>query len=173
MRLFRYTNMTKLKLEMNQILQAYNTRCIPKPICEIVISLLIKFQDDQRCVVKCQFHESFQFLHPILLCLTHSLLKLKPKIDLYPSMFCPNKFFQLSLFVWLHFSNLNFTFGCSFNFWSMLLAIIRTTPRMNIFILGVKFCIQKSTLIIYQMVIKLGISKPTLMHNIHVFQQNN
>jgi hypothetical protein len=28
-------------------------------------------------------------------------------------------------------------------------------------------------LIIYQMVIKLGISKPTLMHNIHVFQQNN
>jgi hypothetical protein len=52
----------------------------------------------------------------MLLCLTHSLLKLKPKIDLYLSMFCPNKFFQLSLFVWLHFSNLNFTFGCSFNF---------------------------------------------------------
>jgi len=52
----------------------------------------------------------------MLLCLTHSLLKLKPKIDLYPSMFCPNKFFQLSFFVWLHFSNLNFTFGHYFNF---------------------------------------------------------
>jgi len=101
---------------MNQILQAYNTRCIPKPLCEIIISLLMKFQDDQICVIKCQFHESFQFLHPMLLYLTHSLLKLKPKIDLYPSMFCPNKFFELSLFVWLHFSNLNFTFGCSFNF---------------------------------------------------------
>jgi hypothetical protein len=35
---------------------------------------------------------------------------------MYPSMFCPNKFFELSFFVWLHFSNLNFTFGCSFNF---------------------------------------------------------
>jgi hypothetical protein len=101
---------------MNQILQAYNTRCIPKPVCEIIISLLMKFQDDQRCVIKCQFHESFQFLHPMLLCLTHSLLKFKPKINLYPSMFCPNKFFELSLFVWSHFSNLNFTFGCSFNF---------------------------------------------------------
>jgi hypothetical protein len=44
------------------------------------------------------------------------LIKLKPKINLYLSMFCPNKFFQLSFFVWLHFSNLNFTFGCSFNF---------------------------------------------------------
>jgi hypothetical protein len=43
----------------------------------------------------------------------------------------------------------------------MLLAIMRTTPRMKVFILGVKFCIQKSTLKIYQMVIKLGISKPT------------
>jgi hypothetical protein len=52
----------------------------------------------------------------MLLYLTRSLLKLKPKIDLYLSMFCPNKFFQLSLFVWLHLSNLNFTFGCSFNF---------------------------------------------------------
>ncbi len=116
MRLFRYTNMIKLKLKMNQILQAYNTRCIPKPVCEIIISLLMKFQNDQRCVIKCQFHESFQFLYPMLLCLTHSLLKLKPKIDLYHSMFCPNKFFELSLFVWLHFSNLNFTFGCYFNF---------------------------------------------------------
>jgi len=76
----------------------------------------MKFQDNQRCVIKCQFHESFQFLHPMLLCLTRSLLKLKPKIDLYLSMFCPNKFFQLSLFVWLHLSDLNFTFGCSFNF---------------------------------------------------------
>ncbi len=101
---------------MNQILQAYNTRCIPKPLCEIIISLLMKFQDDQRCVIKCQFHESSQFLHPMLLCLTHSLLKFKPIIDLYPSMFCPNKFFELSLFVRLHFSNLNFNFGCSFNF---------------------------------------------------------
>jgi len=101
---------------MNQILQAYNTRCIPKPLCEIIISLLMKFQDDQRCVIKCQFHESFQFQHPILLCLTHSLLKLKPKIDLYPSMFCPNKFFELSFFLWLHFSNLNFTFRCFLNF---------------------------------------------------------
>jgi len=116
MRLFRYTNMIKLKLKMNQILQAYNTRCIPKHVCEIIISLLMKFQNDQRCVIKCQFHESFQFLYPMLLCLTHSLLKLKPKIDLYHSMFCPNKFFELSLFVWLHFSNLNFTFGCYFNF---------------------------------------------------------
>jgi len=101
---------------MNQILQAYNTRCISKPICEIIISLLMKFQDDQRCVIKCHFQESFQFLHLMLLCLTHSLFKLKPKIDLYFSMFCPNKFFQLSFFDWLHFSNLNFTFGCSFNF---------------------------------------------------------
>jgi len=75
----------------------------------------MKFQDNQRCVIKCQFHESFQFLHPMLLCY-RSLLKLKPKIDLYLPMFCPNKFFQLSLFVWLHLSNLNFTFGCSFNF---------------------------------------------------------
>ncbi len=56
----------------------------------------------------------------------------------------------------------------TFKFWSMLLAIMKTTPRMKVFILGVKFCIQKSTLIIYQMVIKLGISKSTLMHNIHV-----
>jgi hypothetical protein len=59
---------------------------------------------------------SIQFLHPMLLSLTHSLLKLKPKIDLYPSVFCPNKFFELPFFVWLHFFNLNFTFGCSFNF---------------------------------------------------------
>jgi hypothetical protein len=57
----------------------------------------------------------FEF-YTMLLCLTHSLLKLKAKIDLYLSMFCPDKFFQLSLFVWLHFSNLNFTFGCFFNF---------------------------------------------------------
>jgi len=76
----------------------------------------MKLQNDQRCVIKCQFQESFQFLHPMLLCVTHSLLKLKPKIDMYPSMFCPNKFFELSLFVWWHFSNLNFTYGCSFNF---------------------------------------------------------
>jgi hypothetical protein len=116
MKSFRYTNMIKLKLKMNQILQAYKTRCIPKHVCEIIISLLMKFQNDQRCVIKCQFHESFQFLYPMLLCLTHSLLKLKPKIDLYHSMFCPNKFFELSLFVWLHFSNLNFTFRCYFNF---------------------------------------------------------
>ncbi len=105
---------------MNQILQAYNTRCIPKPLCEIIISLLMKFQDDQRCVIKCQFHESFQFQHPMLLCLTHSLLKLKPKIDLYPFMFCPNKFFELSFFVSLHFSNLNFTFHCFFNFQTLI-----------------------------------------------------
>jgi hypothetical protein len=121
MRSFRYINMIKLKLKMNQIFQhACNTRCIPKPIHEIIISLLMKFQDDQRCVTKCQFHQSFQFLHPISLCLTHSLFKLKPKIYFYPSMFYPNKFFQLSLFVWLHFSNLNFTFGCSFNFQSLI-----------------------------------------------------
>jgi hypothetical protein len=102
---------------MNQILQqACKTRCIPKPIGEIIISLLMKFQDDQRCVIKCQFHESFQFLHLMLLCLTHSVLKLKPKNDLYLSMFYPNQFFQLLFFVWLHFSNLNFTFGCSFSF---------------------------------------------------------
>jgi hypothetical protein len=101
---------------MSKILQTYYTRCISKPWCEIIISLLMKFQDDQRCVIKCQFHESFQFLHPMLLCLNHSLFKLKPKINMYPSMFCPNKFFELSFFVWLHFSNLNFTFGCSFNF---------------------------------------------------------
>jgi len=44
------------------------------------------------------------------------IIQIKPKIDLYPSMFCPNKFFELSLFVQLHFSNLNFTFSCSFNF---------------------------------------------------------
>jgi hypothetical protein len=103
MRSFKYTNMIKLKLKMNQILQAYNTRCIPKPVREIIISLLMKFQNDQRCVIKCQFHESFQFLYPMFLCLTHSLLKLKPKFDLYHSMFCSNKFFELSLFVWLHF----------------------------------------------------------------------
>jgi hypothetical protein len=113
MRFFRYTN--KLKLEINQILQAYDTRCISKPKCEITISLLMKLQDDQRCVIKCQFHKLFQILHPMLLCLTHSLLKLKPKIDLYLSMFCPNKFFQLSLFVWLHFSNLNFNFQILIN----------------------------------------------------------
>ncbi len=60
MRLFKYTDMTKLKLWMNQILQqACKIRCIPKPIGEIIISLLMKFQDDQRCVIKCQFHESF------------------------------------------------------------------------------------------------------------------
>jgi len=44
------------------------------------------------------------------------ITQIKPKIYFYPSMFCPNNFFQLSHFVWLHFSNLNFTFGCSFNF---------------------------------------------------------
>ncbi len=76
----------------------------------------MKFQDDQRCVIKCQFKESFQFPHLMLICLTHSLFKLKPKIDLYPSMFCLNFFLEWSLFVWLHFCNLNFTFGCSFNF---------------------------------------------------------
>ncbi len=156
---------------MNEIFQqACNTRCIPKPICEIIISLLMKFQDAQRCVMKCQFHKSFQFLHPTLLCLTHSLLKLKPKKYFYPSMFCLNKFFQLSLFVWLHFSNLNFTFGCSFNF-QILINVIGNydnQTKNEYFYLGVQFCIQKSTLIIYQMVIKLGISKPTLMHNIHV-----
>jgi len=102
---------------MNQIFQqACNTRCIPKPIREIIISLSMKFQDGQRCVMKRQFHISFQFLHPMLLYLTHSLLKLKAKNYFYLSMFCTNEFFQLSLFVWLHFSNLNFTFGCSFNF---------------------------------------------------------
>jgi hypothetical protein len=106
---------------MNQILQqACKTRCIPKPLGEIIISLLMKFQDDQRCVIKCQFHKLFQFLHPMLLCLTQSFLKLKPKIDLYISMFCPNKFFQLSLFVWLHFSSVNFTFGCSFKFQNLI-----------------------------------------------------
>ncbi len=76
----------------------------------------MKFQDDQRCAIKCQFQESFQILHPMLLCLTHSLFKSKSKIDLYPSMFYPNKFFELLIFFLLHFSNLNFTFGCSFNF---------------------------------------------------------
>jgi len=38
-------------------------------------------------------------------------------------MFCPNEFFQLSLFVWLHFSDLNFIFGCSFNF-QILITVI-------------------------------------------------
>jgi hypothetical protein len=33
---------------MNKTLQSYNTRCIPKPLCEIIISLLMKFQDDQK-----------------------------------------------------------------------------------------------------------------------------
>jgi hypothetical protein len=88
----------------------------PKTYMWNIISLLMKFQDDQRCVIKCQFHKSFQSLHPMLLCLTHSLLKLKQKFDFYPSMFCPNKVFQLSIFFWLHFSNLNFTFGYFFNF---------------------------------------------------------
>ncbi len=143
MKSFKYTNMIKLKLQMNKILQEYDIRCILKPLCEIIISLLMKFQDDQRCVIKCQFHKSFQFLHHVLLCLTHSLFKLKPKIDFYPSMFCPNKFFELSFFVWLHFSNLNFTLVVlsTFKFSSMLLAIMRTTQRMKIFIFGVKFCI--------------------------------
>jgi len=67
-RLFKYTDMTKLKLYMNQILQqACKTRCIPKPIGEIIISLLMKFQDDQRCVIKCQFHESFWILHYVVM----------------------------------------------------------------------------------------------------------
>ncbi len=156
---------------MNQILQqACKTRCIPKPIGEIIISLLMKFQNDQRCVIKCQFHELFQFFHPMLLCLTHSLLKLKPKIDFYLSMFCPNKFFQLSLFVG-YISPILISLLVvlsTFKFWSMLSAIMKTTPRTKIFILEIWFCIQKSTLIIYQMVIKLGISKPTFMHNIHM-----
>jgi hypothetical protein len=152
---------------MNQILQEYNTRCIPKLVCEIIISLLMKFQNDQRCVIKCQFHESFQFLHPMLLCLTHSLLKLKPKIDMYPSMFCPNKFFELSRYIFPILISLLVDLS-TFKFWSMLLAIMRTTQRTKIFILWVKFCIQKSTLIIYQKVIKLGILKPTLTHNIYV-----
>jgi len=154
---------------MNKILQAYNTRCIPKPLCEIIISLLMKFQNDQRCAIKCQFHESFQFLHPMLLCVTHSLFKLKPKIDMYPSMFCFNKFFGLSFFVWLLPILISLLVILStFKFWSMLLAIMITTQRMKIFNFRVKFCIQKSTLIIYQKVIKLGISKPTLTHNIYV-----
>jgi hypothetical protein len=38
-------------------------------------------------------------------------------------MFCPIDFFQLSLFVWLHFSNLNFTFGYSFNFQTLIIFI--------------------------------------------------
>jgi hypothetical protein len=46
----------------------------------------------------------------------------------------------------------------------MLLAIMITTQRMNFLILWVKFCIQKSTLIIYQKVIKLGISKPSYIY---------
>ncbi len=92
------------------------TRCIPKPIGEIINSLLMKFQDDQRCVIKCQIHESFQLLHLMFLFLTHSLFKLKPKNYLYLSIFYPNQIFQLLLFVWLHFFNLKFTFGCSFNF---------------------------------------------------------
>jgi len=103
----------------------------------------------------------------MLLCLTHSLLKLKPKIDLYPSMFCPNKFFQLSLFVWLHFSNLNFNFQILIN----IIGNYENYTKNEDFILGVKFCIQKYTLIIYQIVIKLGISKPTLMHNIYVLSK--
>jgi hypothetical protein len=154
---------------MNQILQAYNTRCILKPLCEIIISLLMKFQDDQRCVIKCQFHESFQFLHPMLLCLTHSLFKLKPKINLYPSMFCPNKFNCHFLFGYIFPILISLLVVLStFKYWSMLLAIMRTTQRMKIFILGIKFWIQKSTLIIYQKVIKLGIWKPTLTHDIYV-----
>jgi hypothetical protein len=71
------------------------------------------------------------------------IIQIKPKNDLYPSMFCPNKFFELSLFVQLHFSDLNFTFSCSFNF-QILINVIgnyETTQRMKIFILGVKFCI--------------------------------
>jgi hypothetical protein len=141
-----------------------------KHIGEIIISLLMKFQDDQRCVMKCQFHKSFQFLHPMLLCWTHSLLKLKPKIDLYISMFCPNKFFQSSLFVWLHFSILNFTFGCSFNF-QILINVIgnyENYTKNGGFYFGALVLHKKSTLIIYQMVIKLGISKPTFMHNIRM-----
>ncbi len=42
---------------------------------------------------------------------------------MYPSMFCPNKFFELSFFVWLQFFNLNFTFGCYFNFQILINAI--------------------------------------------------
>jgi hypothetical protein len=130
----------------------------------------MKFQNDQRCFIKCQFHESFQFLHLMLLCLTHSLLKLKPKL------IC-----TIPCFVPISFLNCHFLFGyifpilisvlvviSTFKFWSMLLAIMRTTQRMKIFILWVKFCIQKSTLIIYQKIIKLGILKPTLTHNIYV-----
>jgi len=52
----------------------------------------------------------------------------------------------------------------TFKFWSMLLAIMRTTPRMKIFILGVKFCIQKS---------KHVMSKINMEIDNHVYHLNN
>jgi hypothetical protein len=154
---------------MNQIFQqSCNIRCIP--IREIIISLLMKFQDDQRCVMKCQFHKSFQFLPAMLLCLTHSLFKLKPKKYFYPSMFCPNKFFQLSFFVWLHFSNINFTFGCFFNF-QILINVIGNyenyTKNEDFYFGGLVFHakIYRDNI---QTVILLDISKLNLMHKIHM-----
>jgi hypothetical protein len=95
---------------------------------------------------------------------------IKTKNWFVPSMFCPNKFFELSIFVWLDFSNLNFTFGCPFNF-QILINVIGNyenyTKNEDFYFVGYVLH-TKSTLIIYQKVIKLGISKPTLTHNIYV-----
>ncbi len=124
--------------------------------------------------MKRQFHGSFQFLHPMLLCLTHSLLKFKTKNWFVPFHVLSQQVFSIVTFCLVTFGYISpilislLVVLLTFKFWSMLFTIMKNTPRMKVFILGVKFCIQKSTLIIYQMVIKLGISKPTLMHNIHM-----
>ncbi len=44
------------------------------------------------------------------------ITQIKTKTLFVPFHVLSNKVVQLSLFAWLHFSNLNFTFGCSFNF---------------------------------------------------------
>jgi hypothetical protein len=101
---------------MNQILQqACNTRCIPKPIGEIIISLLMKFQDDQRCVIKCQFHESFWFLQYVVM-LNPLITQIKIKNWFVPFHVLSQQVFSIATFCLVTFLNLNFTFGCSFNF---------------------------------------------------------
>ncbi len=113
MRLFRYIN--KLKLEMNQILQAYDTRCISKPTCEITISLLMKLQDDQRCVIKMPIPWIISSPTSYVVMSNPLITQIKTKNWFVSFHVLSHKIFQLSLFVWLHFSNL-FKFNCSFNF---------------------------------------------------------
>jgi len=44
------------------------------------------------------------------------ITQIKTKNWFVPFHVLSQQVFQLSFFVWLHFSNLNFTFGCYFNF---------------------------------------------------------